>query len=270
MIAVLFGLCAVAGCKSAPPTFESPAPAEELYAEGIEKLEGRKILGVLPWVNHGDAIETFQAIIDNYPYSDYAVLAELKIADAYFEDQKYEEALSYYRDFSDLHPQHPKVPYTIWRSALCHERRKRPSNRDQTAVREAVVYLDRLLLSYPFSEHTAEAEEMWRSLRRQLARNIVGIGDFYMKRDEFESAAERYRMLLNEYPGLGFDAATLYKLGECYWAMNRKMEAERIFQSILQNYEGNAYASKAEERIEAGESDCGPIRGLAFWTQCER
>jgi outer membrane protein assembly factor BamD len=254
LIAITVSLCAVAGCKSAPPTFEDPDPADVLYAKGIEQLEGRQILGILPWVNHDQAIETFQSIIDNYPYSDFAVLAELKIADAYFEDKKYDEALSYYRDFSDLHPQHPEVPYTVWRSALCHDKRRRPPNRDQTATREAVIYLDRLLLNYPYSDYGAEAEELWRELRRDLAKYVVNIGNFYMKREEYESAAERYRMLLNEYPGLGFDAATLYKLGVCYWEMNRKMEAERVFQSIVQNYEGDEHAAKAEKRIaEAAE-----------------
>jgi outer membrane protein assembly factor BamD len=253
MTAIVLSVWFAAGCKSPLPTFEEAPPADELYAQGLEILEGRRFLRIIPWVNHGKAIETFQAIIDNYPYSDYAVLAELKIADAYFADGKYEEALSYYRDFSDLHPQHPEVAYTIWRSALCHEKRKRAPNRDQTATRDAIVYLDRLLLKYPYSEYAAEGEDLWRSLRRQLAKNVVGIGDFYMKREEYESAAERYRMLLNEYPGLGFDAATLYKLGVCYWEMNRKEEAERIFQSIVQNFESNEYVAKAEERIASGD-----------------
>jgi outer membrane protein assembly factor BamD len=249
MTAIVLSLWFAAGCKSPPPTFEEAPPADELYAEGLETLEGRRFLRIIPWVNHGKAIETFQSIIDNYPYSDYAVLAELKIADAYFDDGKYEEALSYYRDFSDLHPQHAEVPYTIWRSALCHERRRHSPNRDQTATREAIVYLDRLLLKYPYSDYAAEGEDLWRSLRRQLAENVVGIGNFYMQQKEYESAAERYRMLLNEYPGLGFDAETLYQLGVCYWEMNRKEEAERIFQSIVQNFEGNEFAAKAEERI---------------------
>jgi TolA-binding protein len=56
-------------------------------------------------------------------------------------------------------------------------------------------------------------------------------------------------MLLNEYPGLGFDEETLYKLGLSYWEMNRKSEAEKIFQSIVQNYAGSRYAQKAEKRI---------------------
>lgn len=253
LTAIVLVLWCAAGCKSPPPTFEEARPADELYAEGVKTLEGHRFLRIIPWVNHGKAIETFQAIIDNYPYSDYAVLAELKIADAYFDDGKYEEALSYYRDFPDLHPQHPEVPYTIWRAALCHERRKHASNRDQTATREAIVYLDRLLLKYPYSKYAAEGEKLWRSLRHELAENVIGIGNFYMKRKEYESAAERYRMLLNEYPGLGFDAETLYQLGVCYWKMNRKQEAERIFQSIVQNFEGNEFAAKAEKRIASGE-----------------
>jgi outer membrane assembly lipoprotein YfiO len=121
--------------------FEDVPPAEDLYAEGEETLEGRNILGVYTYVNYSKAIESFQTIIDNYPYSDYAVAAELKIADAYFDDAKYTEALSYYRDFADLHPQHERVPYTVLRSALCWYEQIRSVNRDQTPAREALVHL---------------------------------------------------------------------------------------------------------------------------------
>ena len=109
-IAAIVTLFLVTGCAKPPPEFEDVPPAEELYQEGQKILEGTRILGVWPYVNYGKAIETFQAIIDNYPYSEYAVLAEQAIADTYFEDEKYDEALSYYRDFTDLHPQHEKVP----------------------------------------------------------------------------------------------------------------------------------------------------------------
>ncbi|MFQ5417702.1 MAG: outer membrane protein assembly factor BamD, partial [Myxococcota bacterium] len=106
--AALAALLLPSGCKNTPPTFEEPAPAEELYEQGIDEMEGGTLFGFIPWIDYGNSVETFQAIIDNYPYSDYAVLAELKIADSYFRDAKYEEALSYYRDFADLHPQHPE------------------------------------------------------------------------------------------------------------------------------------------------------------------
>lgn len=247
--AAVLALLLAAGCARPPPSFEEVAPADELYQEGLETLEGGRFLGLIRTVDYEEAIEIFQAIIDNYPYSDFAVLAELKIADAYFADEKYEEALSYYRDFSDLHPQHEMVPYTIFRSALCHESRVRSSNRDQTATREALVYLDRLLSKYPHSEYAAEAEDLWRELRTHLAEHVTRIADFYMRRGEYESAAERYRSLLNDYPGLGFDARALYRLGLCYSMMNRPEEAEGIFRVIVQNFHESDFADDAEDRI---------------------
>ena len=242
-------LLLAAACSTPAPTFEEVAPAEELYAEALEVLAGGRMLWFWPRTDFDRAIEMFQSVIDNYPYSDYAVLSELKIADAYFEDARYDEALSYYRDFADLHPQHERVPYTLLQSALCHERQMHPANRDQTATRDALVYLDRLLAKYPHTEQAREAEVLWRDLRTRLANNVNEIGNFYLKRDEYESAAERFRSLLNEYPGLGLDAEALYKLGVCYSEMNRGEEAQRIFQSIVQNYQESEFAEDAEDRI---------------------
>jgi outer membrane assembly lipoprotein YfiO len=197
----LFALCAVASCKTDEKLFEEVAPAEQLWSRGQRALEGpldprrvhlRRLRG---------AIAKFQAIVDNYPNSDYAIRSELAIADAYFGNEKYEEALSYYRDFSDLHPQHEKVPYTLWQAAQCHERRALAPQRDQAATRDAIVFLDRLLLKHPHSSYAQQAEELWRELQTRLATNVEGIADFYYERGEYEAASERYRALLNEYPG---------------------------------------------------------------------
>ena len=82
-IGLLTGLllgAALAGCASDKVVYEDVKPADELYAEGLETLEGRKILGLFHFVNYDEAIERFQAIIDNYPYSEYEERAQLKIA----------------------------------------------------------------------------------------------------------------------------------------------------------------------------------------------
>ena len=116
------------------------------------------------------------------------------------------------------------------------------------AIRGPTVF-DRLLATYPYSDYAAEGEVLWRELRTRLARQIDGVGDFYMDRGEWESAAERYRALLNEYPGLGLDATALYKLGVCYSEMNRLDEAESIFQAVVQNYRDDDVAREAADRI---------------------
>jgi outer membrane protein assembly factor BamD len=251
-IAVL-GVCLLSGggCAKKAPIFAEVPPADELYGQGLKTLKGRRILGVVPVVDYSGAIESFQTIIDNYPYSEYAVKAELRIADAYFSDKRYDEALSYYRDFADLHPQHEKVPYTILRSALCHYEQIRSVNRDQTSTRDALGYLNQLVRSHPFAPETREGEALLRELRGRLARNVMETGDFYLGRDEYQAAAQRYRDLLDVYPGLGLDAEALYKLAVCYENMKRRDEALRLYRVIVENYRNTRIADDAAGRIAA-------------------
>lgn len=245
---------ALAACASQPPEAElAELPqAEELYQQGVTLLEQRReILGLVDLTPYQEAIDKFQEVVDNYPYSEYAVFAELKIADAYYDQERWDEALSYYRDFAELHPEHEKVPYTIYRTALCYAAQSPTADRDQSATREALAALDRLMTRYASSPEAREAEALWKELRTKLGEHVLGIADFYLAREEYQSAAARYRQVLDVYPGLGLDADALYKLGLCYTHMNREDDARQIFEVILENYEGSDVARAAQDQIPA-------------------
>lgn len=250
LASVGFGLIA---CASAPPpdSLTDVPSAAQLYQRGQKLLQGQPIFVFFHTVNYGRAIDTFQSVIDNYPYSRQAVQAELAIANAYFKETRYDEALSYYRDFGDLHPENPKVAYTIYRAALCYARQSHDPGWDQTATHQALDYLDRLLSKYPHSEYAPKAEKLWRKLRTRLASDAMKVGDFYLAREEYPSAAERYRGVLNQFPGLGLDAQALYKLGLCYRRMHRADEAQKIFQVLLDNYRGSEVAKAAANLVPA-------------------
>jgi len=248
LVWIVLGL---AGCASSAPLFSGEVPsAEALYQQGLDELDGRRVF-FFHRVDYRKAIEAFQAIIDNYPYSDHAVLAEIKIADAYYDDEKYASALTYYRDFADLHPRHEQVPYAVYRAALCHYQQARDAERDQSETKNALLYLDELISRHPSSPYIEEGEKLWQELRTRLANHAMGIGDFYLQRSEYQASADRYREVLNEYPGLGLDAEALYKLGLCYSRMQREDEAAEIFEVILKNYEGSELAEAAADLVPA-------------------
>ena len=106
-----------------------------------------------------------------------------------------------------------------------------------------------MITRYPYAAEAAEAEVMWRELRTKLGEHVMGIGEFYFERGEYQSAANRFRSVLNEYPGLGLDADALYKLGICYQNLNRDEQAEHIFEVLLENYEGSDVAKAAQDRV---------------------
>ena len=96
-------------------------------------------------------------------------------------------------------------------------------------MREAVIYLDRLLLNFPYSDYATEGEELWRSLRQQLADHILRIGDFYRKRKEYEAAAsKRYQAAAQQLSrSRPRRRGALPARLPATWAMNRKPEEAR-------------------------------------------
>jgi outer membrane protein assembly factor BamD len=245
-----FGLALGCGGGPDPAELGEVPSAEQLYKEAQDILAGgTKILWVWDTTKYQDAIDRLQDIIDNYPYSDYAVLANLEIAETYFRRERWEEALSYYRDFAELHPDHPRVAHALHRAALCHYHQSREPGRDQSATKAAVSQIEDLMRRFPDSPEAHEGEVLWRELRTRLGTHVMEIGNFYLDRDEFQSAADRYRVVLNQYPGLGLDPEALYKLGVCYERMNLTDEASRIFQVILDNYGDTEVAEAAAELL---------------------
>jgi outer membrane protein assembly factor BamD len=132
---------------------------------------------------------------------------------------------------------------------MCHDSQVESIRRDQTATRSALVFLDRLLVRYPHSEEAKEAEPLWLSLQIRLAESSEAVADFYLEQQEYESAAERYRNLLNDHPGLGLDARILFKLGECYAQLRRYDEADRIFRTLIAHYDGTEFAWAAQQKL---------------------
>jgi outer membrane protein assembly factor BamD len=253
LLVLLASLVVLPACRKEAPRFEDVKPADELYQEGIDRLKGRKILGLFRYVDYDAAIETFQSIIDNYPFSEFEEKAQLKIADAYFEDERYEEALAYYQEFADQHSTDPRAPGALLRVAQCHYEQVQSIDRDQAAARKASTALEALIQQHPYAEETRQGEEMLVELRTRLARNMLHIADFYLERDHWQSAAARYRRVLDEFPGLGLDARALYRLGLCLENMKRDDEALRLYHVVVANYADSPSARSARARIARAE-----------------
>ena len=90
-------------------------------------------------------------------------------------------------------------------------------------------------------------------LRTRLALNMLHIADFYLERTHWQSAAARYRRVLDEYPGLGLDARALYRLGVCLENMRCEDEALRLYHVVVENYSESAAARRARSRIARAE-----------------
>lgn len=163
---------------------------EELASQGMEQFDGK---------DYGDAVKTFALLKERYPYSRYAILAELKLADAYFNDGRYPEAISAYEEFVRLHPKNEASPYVLYQIGESHYHQLLTIDRDQTSTRQAILAFERLLKSHPGSPYEQNAVQKVRFCRQHLADHEVYVGRFYYKSKHYQAALARFQGVLNGY-----------------------------------------------------------------------
>jgi outer membrane protein assembly factor BamD len=217
----------LSGCSTVKGWFASKKPdlpPDVLAQEGIKELKKKKYV---------DAIETFEKVKDRYPYSEQATLAQLKVADAYFFNKKYDEAFNAYREFEKLHPTGKAVPYCIFREGQCCYRQKSTIDRDQTYTQKAIDEFKRLKQKFPSSEYVPKADNYLAHCRKDLAEHEFYVAEFYYKTKRYQAALERYQTLVQDYPDFPKNAEAKQRIPECEKLAAIKEKPKGIFAGLF-------------------------------------
>lgn len=181
-------------------------PAQQLVEEGVKEYDRG---------HYKDALEAFQQLRDWYPFSKYAILAELRIADAHYHLQEYPEAVTAYEEFERLHPRNEAIPYVIYQIGLSHFEQIDTVDRDQTSAQKAMETFQRLIRQYPDDPYAKEAGGKLVSCIQSLAGHEYYVGQFYYKRKYYKAALHRFLAVINQYPDVGFHESALEYIAEC-------------------------------------------------------
>jgi len=188
------------------------APVEELVATGMDLYNRKK---------YRDALETFQNLKEWYPFSKYTSLAELKIADAHYQLEEYEEAIFAYQEFKSLHPLNEAIPYVIYQVGLCYFDRMDSIDRDQTVVHQALETFQQLMTQYPESPYADKARKHIDESKKSLAGHEMDVGRFYYKTKHYKGALARFQGVLSGYPNVGYDQEARQYIDLCQEALEK-------------------------------------------------
>ena len=181
------GLTGCGGCLFGEKETET---AEDLAEKGMEYFDDE---------DYFDALKAFTTLKERYPYSRYAILAELKVADAHFHRREYAEAIAAYADFLQLHPKNDAIPYVMYQIGECYYKQLLSEDRDQTPTRRAISAFQRLLKEHPNSTYANTAKERIQDCRKLLAQHELYVATFYFKSELYEAALGRFEGLLASY-----------------------------------------------------------------------
>jgi outer membrane protein assembly factor BamD len=207
----LLPLWILTGCGWFGTKPEKPAP--ELARDGIEAFDSG---------NYRDAIESFETLKDWYPFSKYAILAELKIADAHYHLIEYDEAIYAYEEFENLHPRNEAIPYVIYQIGRCYFDRIDTVDRDQTSARKALDTFTRLSKKFPDDAYTLKARGHIITCQKSIAGNDFYVGRFYYNSKHYQAALARFNSVLSTHPDVGVHYQALQYIVLCETALQKQ------------------------------------------------
>ena len=253
--------CALAACEGGPPktALGYTEDAKRAYDAAMETFNAHS------WI---EAQTLFREVKRKYSYSKYARLAELRIADADFEQEKYPEAVHEYKDFIHAHRADAEdVAYARGRiadaiyaeipdSALAPA----SEERDQASVVDAYKEIKSYLADYPTSKDASHVRELLSSVLARLIKHELYVARFYLKRDNYEAAVSRIKYAIRNYSseaavadgaeGNGLQAEALLLLGQTYLRMQNWPDARRAFEQIVQGYSRTTVAVQARDYLD--------------------
>jgi outer membrane protein assembly factor BamD len=190
-----------------------------------------------------------------YSYSKYARLAELRLADLDFMQEKYPEAIHGYKDFIHAHRADAEdITYARGKIAEAMVAQIPDSvimpaqeERDQASVVDVYKELKSYIADYPEAKETPHLRALLSQVTGRLLRHELYVARFYASRDNFDAAIARVRYgLVNYAMGAGpragasesgdLEAEAYVLLGATYMRQHRWSEARAAFESVVRSY----------------------------------
>jgi outer membrane protein assembly factor BamD len=226
----------LAGCgsksKDDDATAGPPAPVEDLYNNGIDAMNAQR---------YATATDQFNLVEQNYPYSSWAVNAQLMQGYTQYLQNHYTEALGTLDRYIELHPGSREVAYAFYLKAMSLYEQITDTGRDQTNTEQALTALEDVVQRFPDSEYARDASLKVDLTLDHLAGKEMEVGRWYESQHLYEAAIGRFQRVVDDYQTTNHVPEALHRLTEIYLILGLRDQAKKTAAVLGYNYPGNQW-----------------------------
>jgi outer membrane protein assembly factor BamD len=219
-------------------------PPEQLYNNGVDALNQKR---------YTTAVTQFDAIEQNYPYSSWAVNAQLMHGYAEYLQNHYTEAIGALDRFIQLHPGNQNVAYAYYLRALSYYEQIADIQRDQKGTSLAMAALQEVVNRFPDSPYGRDARLKIDLCRDHLAGKEMEIGRWYEGQKLYGAAIGRFQRVVDDYQTTNHVPEALHRLTEIYLLLGMTDQARKTAAVLGHNYPGSPwYEDSYTDLVENG------------------
>lgn len=217
------------------------ANAETLYNNGIDALRTER---------YSLAVEQFETLQQNFPYSGYTANAQLMEGYAYYLQGKYPEAVTQLERFLRLHPTSPDAAYAYYLRALCFYEQIPDVQRDQRITLDAMTALNEVVSRFPQTSYARDAQLKIDLCRDHLAGKEMLVGRYYEQQKVYGGALNRYQRVVLDFQTTNHVAEALYRLVEVDLKLGLTEPARKSAAVLGYNYPGSIWYRYAYDALK--------------------
>jgi len=188
-----------------------------------------------------DAAREFDEVERQHPYSVWATKAQLMAAYAYYQSNRYDDAIIALDRFTQLHPANRDVAYAYYLKALCYYEQISDVARDQKMTELALNTLSEVTKRFPDSQYARDAKIKIDLTYDHLAGKEMEIGRYYLKQKHYLAAINRFRTVVEKYETTTHVPEALHRLTEAYIALGVTSEARKTASVLGHNFPGSEW-----------------------------
>lgn len=224
------GLLVLAGCSTSEKK-EIVGQDSELYNKGMNALYNK---------NYDLAINLFEELDRQHPYSEVAQKSKVMIVFAHFENEEFDETVYEADKFIQENIGYKDLDYVYYMKGLAFYYRIPDVKRDQSFTKKAFEAFKQLVNRFPKSKYSKDAKQKMNLCYENLAGKEMEIGRYYLNKGNMLAAANRFQTVVRDYEKSTHTPEALYRIAEIYTSMGVEDEAVRSLSILGYNYSGDS------------------------------
>jgi outer membrane protein assembly factor BamD len=202
------------------------------YRDGMENLEKGDGLTAAKKFNEAELL---------YPQSSWAPKSALMAAYSYYSSNYYRDSINELEMFIKKYPSNKRLDYAHFLLAMSYYQSIVDEKKDIEPLlksREKFIYV---VENFPNTDFALDARFKLDLILEILASKEMYIANFYIQKQKWIAAINRYKVVINDYQTTVFVEEALHRLVELHYKIGLESEAKKYANLLGYNYKSSEW-----------------------------
>ena len=204
----------------------------DAYNEGLNLLDDNYPIRAAKKFNEAELL---------YPQSLWAPRSSLMSAYSYYYGSYYVDAIEELNRFIEIYPKHERIVYAYYLLAMCHYEQISDEKKDLGSIIDAQQNFEYVIKNYPDSDFALDSEFKLQLIKEILASKEMYLAKYYIDREKWIPAINRYKNILDQYETTIFVEEALHRLVEIHYKIGLIEESKKYAVLLGYNYQSSKW-----------------------------